>query len=68
MDMNQLDWQRAVPEGEDPPEFLEVAAGPDDRVYLRESRDRDQVVVTTRAKWDAFIKGVKAGEFDDFVE
>ncbi|GAA4682400.1 DUF397 domain-containing protein [Streptomyces buecherae] len=67
MDMNQLDWQRAVPEGEDPPEFLEVAAGPDGRVYLRESRDRDQVVVTTRAKWDAFIKGVKAGEFDDFV-
>ncbi|MBB5940125.1 DUF397 domain-containing protein [Streptomyces zagrosensis] len=68
MDMDQLDWQRAVPDGEDLPEYLEVAAGPDGRIYMRESRTPDKVVITTQAKWDAFIKGVKAGEFDDFVE
>lgn len=68
MDMEQLDWQRAVPEGEDPPEYLEVAAGPDGRIYLRESSNRDKVVTTTQAKWTAFLQGVKAGEFDDFVE
>ncbi|GDY55401.1 hypothetical protein SVIO_060240 [Streptomyces violaceusniger] len=35
---------------------------------MRESNDPETVVVTTRAKWDAFIKGVKAGEFDDFAD
>ncbi|MER0246106.1 DUF397 domain-containing protein [Streptomyces sp. HSW2009] len=68
MDLEQLDWQPAVPEGENPPEYLEVAAGPDGRIYLRESRNRDEVVITTPPKWEAFIKGVKAGEFDGFVE
>lgn len=37
-------------------------------IYLRESDEPDVVAVTTPAKWDAFVKGVKAGEFDHFVE
>ncbi|MFE6775920.1 DUF397 domain-containing protein [Streptomyces sp. NPDC057702] len=67
MKTNQLDWQRAAPQGEDPSAYLEAAAGPDDRSSPRESHDRDQVVVTTRAKWEAFAVGVKAGECDAFA-
>ncbi|MET7936263.1 DUF397 domain-containing protein [Streptomyces sp. NPDC005322] len=67
--MTQLDWQRAAPaDGETGAAHLEVAAGPDGRIHLRESTDPDTVVVTTQTKWEAFIKGVKAGEFDDFAE
>jgi hypothetical protein len=47
---------------------LEVTRGEDGMIYLRESDDPDVVAVTTPAKWDAFVKGVKAGEFDHFVE
>ncbi|MDW6061721.1 MULTISPECIES: DUF397 domain-containing protein [unclassified Streptomyces] len=67
--MTQLDWQRAAtPEDGEQEAYLEVAAGPDGRIYMRESNDPDNIVVTTQAKWEAFIKGVKAGEFDDFAE
>ncbi|WP_438493764.1 DUF397 domain-containing protein [Streptomyces asiaticus] len=69
LDRQELDWQRAAPA--DLPEgaaYLEVAVGPDDQILMRESNDPETVVVTTRAKWDAFIKGVKAGEFDDFAD
>ncbi|MEU1806692.1 DUF397 domain-containing protein [Streptomyces sp. NPDC019937] len=67
--MTQLDWQRAsTDEDEEAGAYLEVAAGPDGRIYMRESNDPETVVVTTQAKWEAFLKGVKAGEFDDFAE
>lgn len=38
--------------------------GDADAIYLRESDDPDVVVTTTRSKWDAFVKGVAAGEFN----
>lgn len=52
------------------PEYLEVAFGNegDDNVYIRENINPGKVVVTTQRKWDAFVLGVKAGEFDHFVE
>ncbi|MEU9986388.1 DUF397 domain-containing protein [Streptomyces sp. NPDC048045] len=31
-------------------------------------RSADTVVTTTRGKWNAFVLGVQAGEFDHFVE
>ncbi|QKV93504.1 DUF397 domain-containing protein [Streptomyces sp. NA02950] len=67
--MTQLHWQRA-PDGDGEPGavHLEVAVGPDGRIHLRESDAPQAVVVTTPAKWEAFVKGVKAGEFDDFTE
>lgn len=37
-------------------------------VYIRETGDPENVVTTTRRKWDAFVLGVQAGEFDHFVE
>ncbi|MEV5595930.1 DUF397 domain-containing protein [Streptomyces sp. NPDC052496] len=61
-----LDWQKAT-DDESAPEYIEVAFGDDGHVYLRTNTEPDNVVVTTRAKWDAFVLGVKAGEFDHFV-
>ncbi|WP_240139262.1 DUF397 domain-containing protein [Streptomyces sp. MUM 178J] len=64
-----LDWIRAAPEGATGPgPWIEVAYGEDDAVYLRETNDPDTVVTTTRRKWDAFTRGVRAGEFDHFAE
>lgn len=48
--------------------MLEVTEGEDGMIYIRETEEPDVVAVTTPAKWDAFVKGVKAGEFDHFVE
>jgi hypothetical protein len=65
----QLDWTRAAPEdatGDGP--WIEIAFGAGDLVYLRETSAPDTVVTTTRAKWDAFVLGVQAGEFDHFAE
>ncbi|MEU8957179.1 maleylpyruvate isomerase N-terminal domain-containing protein [Streptomyces sp. NPDC048518] len=70
-----LDWTRAAPEDEQGPgPWIEIAFGADadgadpDAVYLRETSDPDNVVTTTRKKWDAFVLGVQAGEFDHFVD
>ena len=45
-----------------------LAFGDDDLVYIRETSDPETVVTTTQKKWDAFVLGVQAGEFDHFVE
>ncbi|MER5361467.1 DUF397 domain-containing protein [Streptomyces sp. NPDC002785] len=64
-----LTWIRAAPEGEEGPgPWIEVAYGPDGLVRLRETSDPENVVTTTTTKWEAFTKGVMAGEFDHFAE
>ncbi|MEV0495100.1 DUF397 domain-containing protein [Streptomyces atratus] len=64
-----LTWVRAAPEGEDGPgPWIEIAFGPDGLVHLRETGDPTNIVTTTRTKWEAFTKGVVAGEFDHFAE
>jgi hypothetical protein len=45
---------------------IEVAEQ-DGHILLREGDDPDVVVQTTRRKLRAFLEGVKAGEFDDYV-
>ncbi|GAA1248263.1 MULTISPECIES: DUF397 domain-containing protein [Streptomyces] len=65
----QLDRTRAAPEdaaGDGP--WIEIAFGPDDQVYLRETSAPEKAVTATRQKWDAFELGVQAGEFDHFAE
>lgn len=43
---------------------VEVSTG-EHVILVRNSRDKDgPVLAYTRAEWDAFIKGAKAGEFD----
>jgi hypothetical protein len=47
---------------------LEATVGDDGMIYIRETDRPEVVAVTTPAKWEAFVKGVKDGEFDHFVE
>jgi Domain of unknown function (DUF397) len=47
---------------------VEVTLLDDGRIAVRNSNDPDAgVVLFTRAEMDAWIKGVKAGEFDDLT-
>jgi hypothetical protein len=45
---------------------VEVGVAPDGSVVVRASREADQAtaLVFTGDEWTAFLKGVKAGEFD----
>ncbi|MFE7429377.1 MULTISPECIES: DUF397 domain-containing protein [unclassified Streptomyces] len=64
-----LTWIRAAPEDDEGTgPWIEIAFGPDELVHLRETGDPANIVTTTRAKWDAFAKGVRAGEFDHFID
>ncbi|MGW6015975.1 DUF397 domain-containing protein [Streptomyces sp. NPDC055210] len=64
-----LTWERAAPpEATGPGPWIELAFGDDELVYIRETSDPETVVTTTQKKWDAFVLGVQAGEFDHFVE
>ncbi|WP_200308544.1 DUF397 domain-containing protein [Streptomyces adelaidensis] len=73
---SDLDWIRAAPDdATGPGPWIELAFGegngaddPEAPVYIRETSDPDNVVTTNRRKWDAFVLGVQAGEFDHFVE
>lgn len=43
---------------------VEVGAGEDDQILVRDSKDPDgPVLAFTRAEWDAFTAGVRDGEF-----
>jgi len=47
---------------------MQAAALPDGRVAVRNSNAPDAgVVLFTRAEMAAWVKGVKAGEFDDLI-
>jgi len=51
----------------DPVPFcVEAAETPEDTVAVRHSRDTNSknVLEFTREEWHAFVRGVKAGEFD----
>ncbi|MEU3569807.1 DUF397 domain-containing protein [Kitasatospora sp. NPDC036755] len=63
--MDHLDWQRSSTSG-DGGDWIEIASE-GDHVHIRQSDDPALVVTTTRAKFNAWILGAKAGEFDHFV-
>ncbi|MFJ6726135.1 DUF397 domain-containing protein [Streptomyces sp. NPDC091281] len=75
-----LTWIRAAPPGATGPgPWIEIAFGADEGVaegeedgeapvYLRETSAPENVVTTNRRKWEAFALGVRAGEFDHFVQ
>ncbi|MEV2216344.1 DUF397 domain-containing protein [Streptomyces sp. NPDC050997] len=73
---SDLTWTRAAPpDATGPGPWIEIAFGESDNgddkdapVYLRETSAPETVVTTNRRKWDAFVLGVQAGEFDHFVE
>ena len=54
-------WRRTG----DAPDAIEVARLPDGGAAIRPSNDPSvEPHVYTAAEWDAFVKGVDAGEFD----
>ncbi|MEU9041908.1 MULTISPECIES: DUF397 domain-containing protein [unclassified Kitasatospora] len=63
--MEHLEWQRSSTSG-DQANYLEIASD-GDLVYIRESNNPTHIVTTTRVKFDAWVRGAKAGEFDHFV-
>ncbi len=46
----------------------ETPVGPATPVHLRSTAAPDTVVTTDHDKWNAFVLGVRAGEFDHFAE
>ncbi|MEV6973429.1 DUF397 domain-containing protein [Kitasatospora sp. NPDC093806] len=61
------DWQKAAPGGEGE-NALEIRTF-NGMVEIRDPNNPDGIIVrTTPRKWEAFVLGVKAGEFDHFVE
>ncbi|MGW3679067.1 DUF397 domain-containing protein [Streptomyces prasinus] len=49
------------------PAGIEVAVDADDTVRIRATAAPGTTVTTDRGKWDAFVLGVRAGEFDHFA-
>lgn len=68
--MSDLVWQKSSFVGSDAgQEYIEIAVSPDGQlIHLRESQRPETVVTTTLVKWEAFVKGVQAGEFDSFAD
>ncbi|MFF2957645.1 DUF397 domain-containing protein [Streptomyces sp. NPDC057963] len=62
-----IEWQKSSFSGGGGEQCIEVARHTDD-ILMRESDDPSVVTTTSRAKFAAFIQGVKAGEFDRFVQ
>ncbi|GAA2810911.1 DUF397 domain-containing protein [Kitasatospora sp. CM 4170] len=60
-------WQKSSISGNSN-QCIEVRAADDGMIEIRESDTAEIIVRTTPQKWDAFVKGVQAGEFDHFVD
>jgi hypothetical protein len=64
---DDLQWRISSFSG-DQGSCVELASTPDGRVAVRNSNHRDAgTVLFTRREMDAWIKGAKAGEFDDLT-
>ncbi len=77
MDFSRVTWRKSSLSGNGGADCVEVAVVPGDpalaghkpdadELYLvRDSKDPDgPKLAFTRSEWDAFVKGVKADEFD----
>ncbi|RCV50135.1 DUF397 domain-containing protein [Marinitenerispora sediminis] len=77
MDLSRAQWRKSRQSGNNGGHCVEVSALPgrdvtvenkagEDAVFVvRDSKNRDRApLVFTRAEWDAFVAGVKNGEFD----
>ncbi|MFJ6719658.1 DUF397 domain-containing protein [Streptomyces sp. NPDC091259] len=61
-----INWQKSSFSGGGGENCIEVGRQADG-IVMRESDDPQAIITTSPAKLAAFIKGVKAGEFDHFV-
>ncbi|MFF3178116.1 DUF397 domain-containing protein [Streptomyces sp. NPDC057900] len=67
MSSSPINWQKSSFSGGGGENCVEVGLGDADAIVMRESDDPNSVITTSREKLAAFILGVKAGEFDHFV-
>ncbi|MFI5686801.1 DUF397 domain-containing protein [Streptomyces sp. NPDC051636] len=67
MSASEIKWQKSSFSGGGGENCVELAEH-DGGILMRESDDPSRVVVTSREKLQAFLLGVKAGEFDHLVE
>lgn len=62
---DNLTWRKSSFSGGSGGNCVEVAGLPDGGTAVRHSQDpTGPTIVYTAAEWDAFLKGVKVGEFD----
>jgi hypothetical protein len=69
-DLIDAQWRKSSFSGgsKDAPDCVEVASLADGRIAVRNSKNPEAgVVFFTRSEMDAWLKGVKAGEFDDLA-
>lgn len=65
MDLTDAQWHKSSFSGTNSNGCVEVAFLPDGGVAVRDTKDRSLAPhVYTPAEWDAFVAGVRAGEFD----
>lgn len=62
-----IQWQKSSFSGGGGENCVEVAQH-DGNIVMRESDAPGEIITTSRDKLAAFIKGVKAGEFDHFID
>lgn len=62
-----IQWQKSSFSGGGGENCVEVAQH-DGNIVMRESDAPGDIITTSRDKLAAFIKGVKAGEFDHFID
>jgi len=80
MDMSRAQWRKSRRSGNNGGDCVEVAALPGRDAAVENKTDQDEVFVVrdsknperptltfTRDEWDAFVDGVKSGEFDSEV-
>ncbi|MBO0851822.1 MAG: DUF397 domain-containing protein [Pseudonocardia sp.] len=67
MDLAGVAWRKGSQAADD--SYVETAGLPDGRIAVRRSGRSDNVVLLfTKAEWRAWLKGCKAGEFDDLID
>ncbi|WP_424216547.1 DUF397 domain-containing protein (plasmid) [Streptomyces sp. BI20] len=68
MEPEPVEWRKSSFSGADEGRTSLEAGLSGDKVVLREGEEPEVVMTTSRAKFAAFVQGVKAGEFDHLVQ
>ncbi|MBO3680675.1 DUF397 domain-containing protein [Streptomyces sp. NEAU-YJ-81] len=67
--MSGLEWRKSsFSSGVGGQDCVEVAMTLNGLIHLRESDDPAAVIATDPTRWDAFVRGIKRGDFDQLPE